>query len=197
MGKYLIPEDDGLPARTSGQWVTEKLHYLKRYIYMFETSMRNKPWRRRNYIDLFAGPGKCIISQTGEFHLGSPLLALTTEHPFTDYYFVDADQKNIDILQERCDASLVPANIHYFVGDSNVDVQTIVDQIVQIDRSFIKGQWPSISLAFLDPEGLEIGMEHHRYLSSSRKDGLNNPLFAERSNSEFRDLLQLGRRNNN
>lgn len=156
MEKYLIPEDDGLAARPSGQWVTEKLHYLKRYIYMFETSMRNKPWRRRNYIDLFAGPGKCIINQTSEFHLGSPLLALTTEHPFTDYYFVDADQRNINLLKERCSASLVSADVHYFAGDSNATVQTIVDQIVRIDRSFIKGHWPSISLAFLDPEGLEL-----------------------------------------
>lgn len=156
MEKYLIPEDDGLSARTSGQWVTEKLHYLKRYIDMFETSMRNKPWRRRTYIDLFSGPGKCVINQTSEFYLGSPLLALTTEHPFTDYYFVDADPNNIEVLKERCSASQGTASIHYLVGDSNTHVQTIVNQIIQIDRSFIKGKWPSINLAFLDPEGLEL-----------------------------------------
>src|SRR3712207_4527370 len=114
MGNYLLPEDDGLPARNSGLWVTEKLHYLKNYIDIFETSMRNKPWRQRTYIDLFAGPGKCIIQETGEFYLGSPLLAITTEHPFTDYFFVDADPESIATLKTRCTASSIPANLRYF-----------------------------------------------------------------------------------
>ena len=40
MNKYLLPEDDGLPTRVFGTWTTEKLDYVRRYIYMFETSMR-------------------------------------------------------------------------------------------------------------------------------------------------------------
>jgi hypothetical protein len=75
MGTYLQPQDDGLPTRESGSWVVEKLDYLKRYIDVFETSMRDKLWRRRHYIDLFAGPGKCSVPK-GAVYLGSPLLAL-------------------------------------------------------------------------------------------------------------------------
>jgi three-Cys-motif partner protein len=156
MDVYFQPQDDGLPARSSGQWVTEKLFYLKRYIDMFETSMWDKPWRRRNYIDLFAGPGKCVIDETGEIHLGSPLLALTTEHPFTDYFFVDLNSQNIQTLKQRCDSSSISARIHYSVGDSNLRISDIVDYINGIDHQFIKGQWQSLNLAFLDPEGLEL-----------------------------------------
>jgi len=36
MDKYLLPEDDGLPVRESGEWVKEKLFYVKRYIDVFE-----------------------------------------------------------------------------------------------------------------------------------------------------------------
>ena len=86
MQNYLLPQDDGLPMRESGPWVAEKLDYLKRYIDVFETSMRRK-WPRRYYIDLFAGPGKCICRGTKVIYLGSPLLALTTKHPFTGYFF--------------------------------------------------------------------------------------------------------------
>jgi three-Cys-motif partner protein len=153
---YLLPEADGLPARPSGQWAKEKLDYLGRYISIFETSMRNKPWRKRNYIDLFAGPGKCLIGETGEVCLGSPLLALTTKHPFTDYFFVDQDPHNIAALKERCSASSSSENIHYLVGDSNDKVQTIVASIIQVDNQFIQGKLPSLNLAFLDPEGLEL-----------------------------------------
>jgi three-Cys-motif partner protein len=85
MDKYLLPEDDGLPTRVFGTWTTEKLDYVSRYIYMFETSMKGKPWRQRSYIDLYAGTGKYRAEENGEVLLGSALLALTTEYPFTYY----------------------------------------------------------------------------------------------------------------
>ena len=75
--QYLNPENDGLPLRESGLWALDKLDYLQRYINVLETSMRKK-WPRRAYIDLFAGPGKCIDRKTGQIFLGSPLIALTT-----------------------------------------------------------------------------------------------------------------------
>jgi three-Cys-motif partner protein len=156
MNNYLLPENDDLPARPSGQWAAEKLYYVKTYVDIFEISMRDKPWRRRNYIDLFAGPGKCVVEETGEHFLGSPLLALTTEHPFTDYFFVDLRSENITALEKRCAATGTPSKIHYIVGDSNNQVNQIVEYINQIDKFYIKGLWPSLNLAFLDPEGLEL-----------------------------------------
>jgi three-Cys-motif partner protein len=159
MNIYLQPQDDGLPMRSSGPWVAEKLDYLNRYIDIFETSMYSRPWRRRHYIDLFAGPGKCFVPKTKAVHLGSPLLALTTAHPFTDYFFVDLDHDRIAALQERCSASSVHDRVRYSVGDSNVVVQQIVDHILNIDRERIAGKWSSLNLAFLDPDGLELRWE--------------------------------------
>ncbi len=101
MGNYLLPIDDGLPARESGEWVKEKLYYVKRYIDVFETAMRAKNWRRRIFIDLFSGPGKCVIRDTNEYIIGSPILALQTQYPFTDYYFGDLEQANM-ILWSAC-----------------------------------------------------------------------------------------------
>jgi three-Cys-motif partner protein len=156
MHPYLLPQEDGLPMRPSGPWVAEKLHYLERYINVFETSMRNKPWRRRNYIDLFAGPGKCVVNQGDSIHLGSPLLALTTPHPFTDYFFVDLGEDNIGVLEQRCSASSISDRVHCFVGDSNVIVRGIARRIQAIDDEYIPEAWPSLNLAFLDPDGLEL-----------------------------------------
>lgn len=150
------PQEDGLPMRSSGLWVAEKLDYLERYINIFETSMRDKPWRRRHYIDLFAGPGKCLVSETGAVYLGSPLLALTTPHLFTDYFFVDKDADNIAVLKQRCSVALVHDRVQYWVGDSNQIVQEIVEHILAIDRERIPGSWSSLNLAFLDPDGLDL-----------------------------------------
>jgi three-Cys-motif partner protein len=144
--KLLNPVEDGHFLRPSGGWAQEKLDYLRRYIDVFETSMRKK-WPRRGYIDLFAGPGKCIDRNTGEIFLGSPLVALTTKYPFTDYWFVDNDQKNIDALTARYNASLYSDRVVCVKGDSNVEVLDIVKSLRGVS---------SLNLTFLDQEGLEL-----------------------------------------
>jgi three-Cys-motif partner protein len=159
MENYLQSQDDGLPMRPSGPWAIEKLDYLERYVNTFITSMRDKPWRGIHYIDLFAGPGKCRIEDTHNIHLGSPLIALQAAHPFTGYFFVDLKPDSIVALQQRCSASPVYDRVHYFVGDSNIVVHEIVKSISVIDREFIQGQWSSLNLAFLDPEGLDLQWE--------------------------------------
>jgi three-Cys-motif partner protein len=164
MDQYLLPEDDGLPIRTFGPWTSEKLDYLRRYITMFETSMRGKPWRQRNYIDLFAGFGKYREMDNGDVYLGSPLIALTTEHPFTNYYFSENSAVNIDALKTR--TLHLPHHIDYKVGNANQIVQQIVNQIQQIDKPRLPGKWSSLNLAFLDTDGLELEWNTVRCLAS-------------------------------
>jgi len=159
MQNYLQPQEDDLPMRSSGSWVAEKLDYLERYIDIFETSMHDKPWRKRHYIDLFAGPGKCSVREPGKVYLGSPLLALTTSHPFTDYFFVDMNPDHVDTLRQRCSASSMCDCIQFLVGDSNLVVQEIVEHILAVDNEHIPGKYSSLNLAFLDPQGLELRWE--------------------------------------
>ncbi len=157
MDKYLLPEYDSLPARPSGNWAQDKLFYVKHYIDTFEKSMRNSKWRRRIYIDLFAGPGKCFDRDTREYFLGSPLLALTTEYPFTDYFFVDMDKENLETLETRSEKTKVPKeNLHFLVGDASKKVYDVTRFIREIDSQYIPNVWPSLNLAFLDPNGLEL-----------------------------------------
>ena len=157
MDKYLLPEDDGLPVRPSGDWAKDKLFYVKHYIDTFEKSMRKKEWRSRIFIDLFAGPGKCIDRDTQEYFLGSPLLALTTEFPFTDYFFVDTDTESLEALKIRSQKTAAPVDrIRFLPGNSNKMVHEVTKEIRRIDSQYIPGVWPSLNLAFLDPNGLEL-----------------------------------------
>lgn len=160
MANYLKPEEDGLPMRASGAWAMEKLDYLRRYMDIFVTSMRDKPWRAMHYVDLFAGPGKCRTKdKSARVFLGSPLIALNVAHPFSGYFFVDLDAGTIAVLQKRCAASPLAGRVNCLIGDSNRCVMDIVSRIQTIDRTFIQGKWPSLNLAFLDPEGLELHWE--------------------------------------
>ena len=150
----LLPEDDGLPIRVFGPWTSVKLDYLRRYIYMFETSMRDRPWRQRNYIDLFAGSGKYREEKGGGILLGSALLALTTEHPFTNLYLADDNEKNVEALKSRCQSST--SLVKYYTGNANQVVKDVVQDISNVDSRIMTGKWSSLNLAFLDPDGLEL-----------------------------------------
>lgn len=170
MSSYLEPIDDGLPMRESGPWVAEKLDYVARYLNIFITSMKNKQWKALNYIDLFAGPGKCY-DDIGKVYLGSPLLALTTPYLFDHYLFVDSDPRNIETLRQRCENLEWGNRAQYFVGDSNTIVHQIVTQIQNWEQNSVPGKWSScLNLAFLDPEGFELHWSTVAALAKMRTD---------------------------
>jgi three-Cys-motif partner protein len=109
-----------------------------------------------------AGPGKIQIRDVGTVALGSPLLALTTEHPFTGYHFVDSDPNSIAALKSRCEASPLNDRVHIYTGDCNVVVNEIVARLKRDERR-------SLNLAFLDPEGLELEWKTVAKLASIRR----------------------------
>jgi len=82
---------------------------------------------------------------------------LSTQYPFTDYYFGDLEEQNIDYLLERSKGSKVPQDhIHPLTGDANRKVKDVVKDIEQSDKPFIQGIGSCLNLAFLDPQGLEL-----------------------------------------
>lgn len=158
MYPYLLPQADGLAMRESNEYAKDKLRILEAYIDRFETSMRKKHWRARYFVDLQAGPGKNRFPD-GNVMLGSPLIALTTEHPFTHYRFVELDSENCDALEMRVSTSDLRDRVKIMRGDCNVWVDEIVQEIRALDKQWIEGQWSSLNLAFLDPEGMELRWE--------------------------------------
>lgn len=154
--KYLLPVDDGLPMRASGEWAKVKLSVLGYYIDLSTVAMHRKPWRRRYYIDLQAGPGKNVIENTGEIMLGSPLLALLRGKGYTDYRLIENNEALAAALWRRCEVTHRVNRSDIRVADFKTQVEGIVEEIREIDRPFIRGQWHTLTLAFFDPEGLEL-----------------------------------------
>lgn len=153
---YLRNEEDGLPTRQSQDYAKDKLTILKGYLSRITTSMKDKDWRSLNYIDLEAGPGKNRFSPSGDIMLGSPLLALSTEHAFSNVFLVEMVNDEFQALKTRVDLSDRLSGAKLFHEDCNVAVDYIVEHISQLDREFLPGKWSSLNLAFLDPEGLEL-----------------------------------------
>lgn len=150
-GNLLHLGDDQLPVQDVGEWAEEKHIILQRYIEAssgprskFVTSQeREIPLGGAAYIDLFAGPGRARIRETGKYIPGSPLLALQHErNPFTKAILVDLDSENVDALRTR--TTPFKERVAILQGDCNA----IIDEVVRIIPEH------GLNMALIDPYGL-------------------------------------------
>ena len=104
----LIDGDDGLPATEVGEWAKEKHDYLRRYLDI-SSGVRKKFLTGRSksatFIDLFCGPGRAKIKETGEWIDGSAIAAWKIsqegEAPFSEIYIADIDETSRKTSAER------------------------------------------------------------------------------------------------
>jgi len=153
----LIVGSDGELVLKVGPWAKDKLFHIRRYCAIFNESMKGK-WAIRTYIDLFAGPGRCIVKTTNEEIDGSPLLALSCKVPFTHYFFNDKRPNVINSLRARA-AFLSSATASYFSKDCN----EIIDELVEDLPS------GSLDFCFVDPTNWQINFNSIEKLTKNRR----------------------------
>lgn len=107
MGKS-IAGDDGLPAEEVGVWAKEKHDYLCRYIDISRATRSKYIGDRKGgatFIDLFCGPGRCRVRDTGEWIDGGVVAAwkksCESAAPFTHVYVADLDAQRRRSAVER------------------------------------------------------------------------------------------------
>lgn len=104
-----------------GVWSEVKLaiirEYASAYAKILEAKRRESiPSLRWLYIDAFAGPGIHLSKATGEVIEGSPLIALNTTPPFSEYHFIDSDPARAKQLRA---ISGPRADVHIYSDDCN------------------------------------------------------------------------------
>lgn len=120
--------------------------------------MRRK-FRDRAYIDLFAGPGLCVVDDDSREIKGSPLIALSVPYQFTEYHFVEADNRAMAALKERVNRSAPQTAVKFYSGDANDLIQELVKNLPS----------SSLNVAVIDPTGLHFRFESLRVLTEGRK----------------------------
>src|SRR5271157_14296 len=147
---------DELPVRGSGVWAGEKLYYLERYLDIVSVGMKNRWAGKLYYVDLFAGPGKCLIRETREEIDGSPLIAL--KFNFAKYFFVESDEKCYRALAARVKVRAPEKDVDIIPGDCNDVIEKI------------KLPPASLALAFIDPTGVSpLAFDTISKLAENRK----------------------------
>ena len=145
MGR-LIDGDDGLPAEEVGVWAKEKHDYLCRYIDI-SRSTRAKylgPGKAgATYIDLFCGPGRCKVRETGEWIDGGVVAAWKKSQegnaPFSQVFIGDLD------TQRRQAAAIRLRNLGAPVVEVDGAAVDAVKQVITQLNAY------GLHFAFLDP----------------------------------------------
>lgn len=148
--RKLINADDGLPAEDDvGIWAKEKHEYLRRYLDI-SRGARNKwlgPQKAgATFIDLFCGPGRARVKDTGEWIDGSAIAAWKISKeggaPFSDVYVADIDDERRSATVQRLRQLGAPAR--ELMG-SAVDAAAVVAKAVNPY---------GLHFAFIDPFSL-------------------------------------------
>jgi three-Cys-motif partner protein len=134
-----IAKSDHLPIRPSGPWIETKHKLLAYYADLFATGMKNK-WASRVYLELFSGPGKCLIRDTGREDLGSPLKII--DHEFTKFIFTEMSAPAAEALATRIGRFENSERTEIWCGDC----AEAIEHIRIPDRS--------LTFAFIDPTGI-------------------------------------------
>jgi three-Cys-motif partner protein len=134
-----ISSVDGLPVRDSGGWIETKHKLLTYYGKLFATGMKHK-WNSRVYLELFSGPGRCLIRKSGKEDLGSPLKII--EHEFTKFIFTEMSIQAAEALGQRLEQYENAVLSEIWCGDCAKAINEM-----QIPSG-------SLTLAFIDPTGI-------------------------------------------
>ncbi|MDD5290257.1 MAG: three-Cys-motif partner protein TcmP [Patescibacteria group bacterium] len=181
---------DGLSVHCSGFWTEDKIRHFKHYAEMFSTGMKNKWQGRLYYIDLFAGPGKCIIRENQKEIDGTCLEVASLKDKFKKYFFVDKNITCIEDLKKRLEKH---NNIEYYNDDCNIAIKKIVEEIPD----------NSLSLAIVDPDSLQFHFNSYKELAKRKIDLIVNypicpvgrafsSVLSKKSNSVILDKFHPG-----
>ncbi len=161
--EYLIEApDDGLPVPEVGRWAEEKYRRLGMYAEIFSTGMKNV-WPTRVYIDLFAGRGHALITETHRRVLTSPLIALSLPDRFSHYIFCEKKHSLLEALKSRARVMASEATVVCIEGDANERIREIAAIIPQHTAAK-----RVLGFCFIDPFNLGIHFDTVRALGRGR-----------------------------
>lgn len=145
----LIDGDDGLPAEEVGAWAKEKHDRLRRYLDISRATRKKfltGQSKSATFIDLFCGPGRARVKETGEWIDGSAVAAWKISQiggaPFSQIYIADLDDDRRAATVERLERMKAP--VRELAGSA-------VDAALEVSRTVNPY---GLHFAFIDPFSL-------------------------------------------
>jgi three-Cys-motif partner protein len=139
----LVVDDEMLFSRLVCSHSIVKSAAARAYAEIVGVAMGGKRWPLW-WVELFAGPGRLLIKETGAYVPGSPIEALSISRPFDGYVFSDLSFACTESLRRRVGER---PDVTILKGDANS--AELLDQVVAIvPRN-------ALLVLYSDPEGLD------------------------------------------
>jgi len=119
----------------------------------------HKRWSHRPYVDLMAGPGRCILENNNEEFDGSPLRALKCEPPFTSVLLVEYVPRLLGALRVR--TADYGSRVQILEGDCNDPA------VIKRVREALPVN--ALTVAFADMLGLDVKFDTLKRLTHGRR----------------------------
>ena len=140
--------EDGYPAMMAHIWALEKHERLRKYIDISK-GVRKKFIRGSGgatYIDLFSGPGKSYVKETGQIIDGSPLVACecaeSSGSQFQEVHLADTNAAYLEAVKTRLSKFSVEVKTYH--GEAANQIDAVLNSLNPYGLHF----------AFLDPFAL-------------------------------------------
>jgi three-Cys-motif partner protein len=170
------------PHLFGGDWTTEKLELVRRYLVAYTTALKNRRFRTA-YIDAFAGTGRraprrrkksgdslqtsmfelppeIYEAETQEFLDGSARIALQVEPRFNKYFFIEKNSKRAAELQKlQEEFPDKKGDIHIKPEEANVYLQKFCRTVDWRARR---------AVLFLDPYGMQVEWETIKAIGATK-----------------------------
>ncbi|HZR69522.1 MAG TPA: three-Cys-motif partner protein TcmP [Burkholderiales bacterium] len=137
-------DNDGLPASEVGSWTEEKHERLRKYVDGSHGARRQ--FKSRSYVDLYCGPGRSWVRESGKFIDGSPVVAFESAAKYGDQYteFLIADARSDYVAAAERRLRSRGANVIPHPGEAHAVIDHVVSKLDPHGLHF----------AFLDPYNL-------------------------------------------
>lgn len=133
-------------------WSRDKLDLLSKYLGAYARIMQvqKAKWLQSfAYVDAFANAGVYQDAETAELVSGSPIVALGSQPPFDEYWFIEKSAERLDRLRELVTTAAPGSKSRFSQGDANRVLQD------EVSTTFRRENY-NRAFVFLDPYGLQI-----------------------------------------
>jgi three-Cys-motif partner protein len=142
-------DEDGLPREIVGEWARDKYARLAKYVDIsrgVRAGFVANGKAGASYVELFCGPGRVCMKDTGEVTHGSPLVAWTesaiSKTAFTQVHVADADSRLVEASAARLRKLGAPVQ-----PETGTAEETVARIIPKLNKY-------ALHVAFLDPYNL-------------------------------------------
>lgn len=160
------------------RWSRDKLELLGKYLDAYATIMRaqraERGWLHSfAYIDAFANEGAYQDPESRELVHGSPLVAVQSDPPFDQYWFIERSEGRATRLAARLTEAAPGQHVRVVQGDANLVLRGEVVSAFRYENY-------TRALVFLDPYGFQVEWETVKALAETRAIDIfvNFPIMA-------------------